>query len=38
MFENILEILVPFETATLKASDVICGLGIAGDGTVTHSQ
>jgi hypothetical protein len=37
MFANILEILVPFETATLKASDVICGLGISADGTITHS-
>jgi hypothetical protein len=37
MFVNILEILVPLETETLKASDVICGLGIVGDGTITHS-
>ena len=38
MFLNILEILVPLETETVKASDVICGLGIVGDGTVTKSQ
>jgi hypothetical protein len=37
MFENLLEILVPLETQTLKAADVICGLGIVGDGTITHS-
>jgi hypothetical protein len=37
MFENLLNILVPLETETLKASDVICGLGIVGDGTITHS-
>jgi hypothetical protein len=37
MFENILEILVPLNTETLKASDVICGLGIIADGTITHS-
>ena len=37
MFVNILEILVPLETETLKASDVICGLGIVADGTITHS-
>jgi hypothetical protein len=37
MFANIFEVLVPLETETLKAVDVICGLGIVGDGTITHS-
>lgn len=37
MFETLLNILVPLETKTVKASDVICGLGVAVEGTVTHS-
>ena len=37
MFENLLEILVPLETETVKAANVICGLGIRSEGTVTHS-
>jgi len=38
MFGNILDLLVPLQTETLKAVDTACGLQIAGDGTVTHSQ
>jgi len=38
MFGNILDLLVPLQTETLKAVNTVCGLEIAGDGTVTKSQ
>lgn len=37
MFENLLNILAPLETQTLKASEGVCGLLLRPEGTVTHS-
>lgn len=37
MFENLLKVLVPLETETLKAGQGVCGLALLPEGTVTHS-
>lgn len=37
MFENLLNVLVPLQTETLKASEGVCSLGTVPEGTITHS-